>query len=1217
MGSGLRWPRPAFIEIIHATKLVGGNMNATIKNSRGKWCRSLCLLLSAATLVAMPQSAFGQLDQGAITGTVTDPKGAAVAHASVKLTEAATGLMLVTQTDSSGVYTFQPVKVGSYSVTVSTAGFATTTESGLEVHVAERLQANIQLRVGNVTETLQVNAGAAPLLQTEEASTGQVISAKTINELPLSGRNYVFIAQEAAGIPPSNGSRGQGNGDFTANGMRATQNNFILDGVDNNSDAIDFLNGASYVVKPPPDALQEFKVQTGSFSAEFGHSAGAVVNASIKSGTNALHGNAWEYVRNNDLGEASPTEWASGVTTPTSVLPYHQNQFGFTLGGPIVKNKLFFFGDYEGNRISLSSPDILTVPTLKERTGDFSELLNPALTGQPQPINLYEPGSAGNKKLGSVCGNAQNVMCSSEISPIASALLNLYPKPQGADANLTYNNYAASLNTAGSVNQFDVRVDYNLSAADQMFGRVSRSRESRTAQAPLGPTLDGSNCCFTGGIFANQGDNMMFSENHVFSPTLINQARFAYNWGYFNWQQFSANVNLASQYGLGGIPYQSGNGGLPNTYVNGIQGFGTPLFQPTPEHQNVYQIIDDLTWIRGNHALKFGVDFQNIRYAVLQPTFAHTAPGYDGHFTGSPGVAYTGSGVADFLADFMNSDASSSFIQHNLGRWYRSAYAQDDWKVFRKLTVNLGVRWDFFEPSIERGDQQANFIPVGAINVPGSGRAQLLFPASQKSVALNSAFLAQAAKDNVSIVYSGNRSLVNSQLTNFAPRVGFSYQATNRLVARLGAGIFYGGIENLGNYPNLGANYPYDLELSWPAPSCTAGLTSCATNGASLKNGPPTSGGFNPFAIGMAGFDANWHSPYTIEYNLATEYAFSDKMSLTVAYVGSVARHLQVVVWPNSSAAIAPAGTNTMPLQPFPDFGSIHNISAIAMSDYNSLQATFQRHFNNGLGYLTTYTWSHSLDDSREPLPSNGEGGDKNFTMFGLGVDYASSPFDVRQRFTFVGDYDLPFGVGRKYMNKPGALNIMAGGWSSSLIFNTQLGEPFTVYDSGAISPVSGQVVGGISGASTFAIKTGNPWASGGSAPTGNPGTPCAARVKTIAHWYNPCAFSNPPYPSSFGASGYITGTGALAYTGGRREQITEPGYERINMSVFKNFTTFREQYLQFRADVFNLFNTPAWGAPSNSGISGTNAGQITGTRFIGNFSPDPRFFQLALKYNF
>ena len=1179
-------------------------------------CRygTLGFLLPIGILFAATQVTFAQLDQGALTGTVNDDRGAVVANVTVRLTDTGTGLVFSTQTDSAGVYTFQPIKVGAYSLTVVAPGFATTTINGLQLHVADRLQANVRLRVGSVTETVQVNAAAAALLQTEDASTGQVFGTKAINDLPLSGRNYVFIAQETAGIPPSNGSRGQGNGDFTANGMRATQNNFILDGVDNNSNAVDFLNGASYVVKPPPDALEEFKVQTGSFSAEFGHSAGAVINASIKSGTNDFHGDVWEYLRNNDLGEASPTEWASGVTTPTKVPPYHQNQFGGTLGGPIAKNKLFFFTDYEGNRIAQKSPSIVTVPTLQERGGDFTELLETSLTGAAQPITLYEPGSAGSQALGTACGNPQNMMCPAEISSVASALLNLYPKPNTNNGK-TYNNYASSLGYTDSTNQFDVRVDYNHSASDQVFGRVTRSRENKSAQTALGPVLDGGPI-FNDGTFINQGDNAMISENHIFSPSLINQARFGYNWGYFNWQQPSANVNLASQFGLGGIPYQPGNGGLPNIFINGINGMGTPLFQPSPEHQNVYQIIDDLTWIRKNHSLKFGANFQNIRYAVLQPTFAHTAPGYDGHFTGKPGVAYTGSGVADFMSDSMNSDYSSSFVQHNLGRWYRAAYVQDDWKVTPRLTVNIGVRFDFFQPPVERGDAQGNIVPIGAINVPGAGKAEYRLPASQKGTALDASFLAQAAKDNISIVYSGNRSLVDSQKTNFAPRLGVAYQATNRLVVRLGGGIFYGGVENLGNYPNLGANYPYDLELFWGAPSCSAGSTSCATNGASLKNGPPTSGGFNPFGLGLAGFDPQWHSPYTIEYNLATEYALSNNTSLTLAYVGSVGRRLQVVVWPNSSAAIAPSGTNTMSLQPFPDFGSFHNTTAEAMSDYNSLQVTLQRHFTNGLSYLTTYTWSHSLDDSREPLPSNGEGGDKNFNMFGLRVDYANSPFDVRQRFTFSGGYDLPFGAGRRYMQKTGVLNVLAGGWSSSMIFNTQTGEPFTVYDRGAVDS-TGQVVGGIAGSGTFAIKVGDPWKGGGSAPAGNPGISCPAKVRTIANWYNPCAFANPPYPDSFGSTGYLTGPGALAFTGGRREQIPEPGYERINMSVFKNFTTVEHQYLQFRADVFNLFNTPAWGTPSDAGIGGVTSGQITGTRFIGNYMPDPRFLQLALKYNF
>lgn len=1191
-------------------------MNAPSWDLRLNWRGSWRFLLLFTSLFFMPQFVFAQQDQGAITGIVTDGKDAVVPNATVTLTNTGTNLVQKRQTDASGNYTFQPIKVGTYNISVSAPNFQTTTLTGLEVHVASRLQANIKLKVGNITETMEVSASTGPLLQTEESSTGQVISTDTINDMPLTGRNFVFAAQEAAGIPASNGSRGQGNGDFTANGMRATQNNFILDGVDNNSSSTDILNGASYVVKPPPDALQEFKVQTSSFSAEFGHSAGAVVNVSLKSGTNAFRGNAWEYVRNNALGQATPTEWASGVTHPTTVPPYHQNQFGFTFGGPIIKSKLFFFGDYEGVRIAYKTPMTMNVPTALMRTGDFTELLNPNLTGSASPYVLYEPGTAGHAILGSSCGYGQNKMCPGQINSIASKLINLYPQPNTNDGK-TYNNYVKQIGYKDNTNSFDVRIDYNLSEKDQMFGRVTRAHEDKVIENPLGDILDGSRGF--GGTYINYGDNMMFSENHIFSASLINQVRASYNWGYFSYIQANANVDISSQYGLGGIPYQLGNGGLPHMTISGANTIGTGLFMPSPEHQNVYQLIDDLTWIRGRHSLKFGASFQNTRYNILQPTYGRTAPGYDGHFTASPGVSYTGWGVADFLADYMSTDYSSSYLKHNMGRNYLAGYFQDSWKLSRKTTFNWGVRYEFFTQPVERNDQQANLITIGAINAPKTGKAKFVLPESQRNLTLNSAFLAQAAKDNISIEYSDNRALTNTQKKNFAPRLGLSYQVNNRLVARVGAGLFYGGIESLGGTVNLGNNFPYDLELSWTAPSCKSGATSCSTNGATLKNGPP-SGGFNPYGLGLGGADETATTPYAISYNLATEYAFTNTTSLTLAYVGSIARHLPVVVYNNSSAAIAPNGTNTMSLQPFPDFGSFHSQAAAAVSSYNSLQATLQHHYSNGISYTTTYTWSHSLDDAREPLPSSGEGGDKNYNMFGLGVDYADSPFDVRQRFTFVGNYDLPFGVGRKYLNKHGALNLVTGGWSASLMFNAQQGQPFTVSPRGAINQTTNAVVGKIAGATTFASKSGDPWKAGGAAPSGNPGITCASSTRNVKNWYNPCAFSNPLYPTdaAWGNNGYITGMAALPYTGGRRGQITGPGYERINMTAFKNFQAGGEgRYFQFRADVFNLFNTPAKGMPSNTSIDGSASGQITSTRTMSANSPDPRFFQLALKFYF
>jgi outer membrane receptor protein involved in Fe transport len=1158
-------------------------------------------LMFIALVIGLSLSAHAQLDQGAIMGTVTDPQGAVVPHVKVRITNVDTNFTLETQTDANGGYTFQPLRIGHYSVTVSGSGFSTTTKSGLELHVAERLQADLRLQVGTSTESVQVTADSTPLLQTEEASTGQVLSTQEVNEMPLNGRNFVFVAQLAAGVAPSNGSRGQGNGDFIANGQRATQNNFILDGVDNNSNAIDFLNGASYVIKPPPDALQEFKVQTGSFSAEFGHSAGAVINTSIKSGTNKFHGNVWEYVRNNALGEASPATWYS---TTGKLLPYHQNQFGGTIGGPILKNKLFFFGDYEGNRIAQSATVLTSVPTALERIGDFSELLNTSLTGATIPELLYEPGSAGTKLLGTACGStASNVMCASEFNSIAKTLLALYPAPN-TNGGKTYNNYTTSRHMSDNTNQFDVRVDYNISATDQLFSRVSWSQEDGYRSAPLGPILDGG-ATDDDGTFINHGKSAVVSENHVFSPTLVNQLRFGYNWGSFAWLQQSDNVNLAAKYGLGGVPFQSMNGGLPNIGISGVNGIGTPTYQPSPEGQNVYQIIDDLTKILGRHTLKFGVDLQNIRYSVLQPTCGHECYGYDGHFTGNPGVSYTGSGVADFLADYMNSDSSSGLTTSNLGRWYRAVYVQDDWKVAQRLTVNLGLRYDFFQLPIERHDHQALFYYTSPINVPGAGTGVYMLPSSQKNVALDTTFVNTLAKDNIKLLYSDNRSLVESQKTNFAPRIGISYQVTNRLVARSGFGIFYGGVENLGNYPNIALNYPFYQGYSWPSPSCTAGMTSCATNGASLKGGPPSGGLSQP---SLAGQDPQFKSAYSIEENLSLQYSITNDTSLTVGYVGSGSRHLPVVVWPNFAAAVAPSGTNTQYLQPFPDFSAWNPyVADQSIANYHGLQTTLQRKFTSGLSFLSSYTWSHSLDDSREPLPSNGEGGDLSFPIFGLRVDYANSPFDVRQRFTFTGTYDLPFGVERKYLHSKGIVDILAGGWSSTMMFRAETGQPFSVSGNGTT----------VAGASTFAALVGDPFKGGGTPQASNPNITCPAKVRTLTNWYNPCAFANPAYPTSFGTQGYITGAANVRpYLGGKREQIDGPGYERIDMSMFKNFNTFESQHLEFRADIFNLFNTPTWGPPSNTGIQ-SNGGLITSTRTLGNYTPDARFFQLAMKYYF
>lgn len=1161
----------------------------------------LQFLWMVAALLAV--SAAAQVDQGTITGTVSDQTGAVLPGVKITLTDTDTGLVLTSTTDSSGVYVFSPVKIGNYSVSATALNFAKATLSGLVLNLNQRLQANLTLQPGNVTQTVSVQAAAGELLQTEQSSTGQVVSTTVINDTPLNGRNYVFVAQLTAGVTQSNGSRGEGSGDFSANGLRAEQNNFILDGVDNNSNLVDFLNGASYVVKPPPDALAEFKIQTSDYDAEFGHSAGAVLNASIKAGTNHLHGNLWEYWRNDALDARD----YFAQTTPE----YRQNQFGGTIGGPILRNKLFFFGDAEATRIVFGSTGTYTVPTPLMRQGNFTELLNPNLTGESAPVTLYQPGSNGTALL--ACNGQQNVFCSNQIDSLAQKILNLYPLPN-ANNGKTYNNYVVNTNDINNTVTWDGRIDYNASQHDQAFFRMSYYNLRGNYPAPLGDILDGGSYG-SDGSETNMGQNYVLSETHIFNPSLVNEFRFGYNWAHAQFLQQSANTDVAAQVGLGGIPYQANNGGLPSTSVSGISGFGSPGWYPSIEYENVFQILDNVTKVAGNHAIKMGVSFQSVRVSVSQPINPHGTYSFNGFYTSSPGVSFTGSGVADFLADSMNSAGLSNFFGIQNVHWYDSGYVQDDWKIRPRLTLNLGVRYDWFQPAEEKHDNQA-YWTITSIVGPGSGTANYLLPNSAKSITLAPAFLNLIAQNNINLVYSGNHSLALSQFTNFSPRVGFAWQAQSNTVVRGGFGIFYGGLESVGGSPNPGYNYPFAFSSNFPAPGCSG--DTCPTNGITLENGfqQAINVGLQNFLStpGLVGGQLQTKTPYTEQYNFSVQHAFSQTLSLTTAYIGNVSRHLQALTDQNAPVGLVGPGDSSQLDRPFPNFGGAQYDLYEGIGSYNGLQATLEKHTSNGLYFLAAYTWSHALDDTATPL-DGGTNNYRNANLFPIGIEYANSDWDVRQRFTLSGDYSLPFGQGRRFLNQGRLLNEIVGGWSADLAFYAMSGNPFTV------SPNNS----GANGAQQRrAILVRTPFGAGGSPDPSNAGTTCAPSTRNVTNWFNPCAFANPLpgslIPDTQTAQNPV-GTPitdpqeALQYMGSARNQIYGPGYERINMSLFKNFNTFENQYLQFRADAFNVFNTPAFGQPSGSNNS--SGGVISSTRTLGNFTPNPRFFQLALKYYF
>jgi len=1187
---------------------------------------SLTFLASAVAgmllmLLTSPSSS-AQTDQGAVTGVVQDSTGAVITNADVTATNVDTGWALQTKSNSSGVFVFSPLKIGNYTVSASSKGFQTVSHENLHLDIQQRLNVNFTLQPGDVTETVRVDS-EAPVLQTQDAAVRQVFGTKEINDTPLNGRNWVYIAQLTNGVaPPFGNTRGSGSGDFVANGQRAEQNNFILDGVDNNTNLVDFLNGASYIMRPPPDALSEFSLQTSNFSAEFGHSAGAVLQANVKSGTNQIHGDLWEYFRNTNLDAIN---WNAG---PNAVVPpYHQNQFGATLGFPIWKNKLFYFGDIEVNRISISNPTPINVPSALERQGDFSELLNGDLTGVGAPTKLYEPNTADpNQPM--VCNGRQNVLCANQINAVAKNIVNLYPAPN-ANTGKLYNNYIANVGNSDNTIQWDQRLDWNINAKDQSYARYSYLHEIKTNGLPLGPVLDGSG--YGGQYDTNLAMNFMGSETHIFTPTLTNELRFGYNWGVFNFQQPNAyNPTLNTSLGLGPQPsnLKPGHYGLPLGYVNGtIQQWGSVGI--SRESQNVYQILDNVTKIWGNHSVKFGASFQAIRFYYIYAPADLGQYHWNGQYTGLVGVANTGSAVADMLVDQENYATVSVSPNVNDAQWYDAGYVQDDWRITRKLTLNLGVRYDYFQPYKENGGQQSNFVVTGPLGI-GTGSGVLQFPKSQRNIVLGAPFLNALAKDNVTVQFVDNDRLVTSQKTDFAPRVGFAYSPRGNTVVRAGFGIFYGGLQSEGN-GNLGANFPWSNQASFFAPTCVTGnCPSLAAQSITLQTGllPATNGGQLQTFISQPGFhsiDPKVKPPYTMTFSLGVQQQITPNTAFTLSYVGNLSRHLELYGAPNTAPGLWRPGTNTNPFNPFLDLGGIGQVHYAGVSTYNSLQAKVEKRYSHGLSFLATYTWSHAFDDASDAGGLFTAIGNRQPALIPYIYELTNSVFDIRNRFTINGNYELPIGRGRAFLsNSSRWVDKIVGGWSSSLTFAAQTGTPFTVYPN----------ISTASGGSARAFPVRDPFAGGGTPDPTNPSlTSCPAQVKTKLNYFNPCAFRNPlpgemisdathpvgsvnpdGVPVKFQAPVTDRAT-AIALLGTPQNNIYGPGYYQVNMSLFKSFSTWREQSLQFRADAFNVLNHPTLGTPNGS--MNANGGLISGPKFFQNNTPDARFFQLALKYLF
>jgi Carboxypeptidase regulatory-like domain/TonB-dependent Receptor Plug Domain len=1272
-----------------------------------RWLKSFgCITLTSICLLLAPY-AFGQVDEGSITGLVQDPTGAVVPNARVTLLNTDQGLSLVTNTDSSGVYTFSPVRIGNYSVSATSAGFSVTTQQNVNVAVSQNVRVNIELKTGAATETVEVTV-APPQLQTEDASVGQVVNERSVNDLPLNGRNFTFLAQLAAGVNSSQAdTRGNAaNGAFTANGLRPAQNNYLLDGIDNNSDNVDFLNGTNFVVLPPPDAIAEFKVQTSDFSAELGRAAGAVLNATVKSGTNEIHGAVWEFFRNDVLDAADWFEDNNGVKKGE----LRWNQFGASVGGPVIKNKIFYFGDYQGfRRVQGNTQSGIAVPTVLQRNSGFSNLselvsanassaaradalgrlipvgtvLDPATTravtaGTVDPVTGIAAATTGYVRdpfgLGTCTGGTislaacpgLNQIPGARIDPGAVKLLNLFPLPTSSGVS---SNFTDSPNLYQHSNQFDVRGDYDASEKNQVFARASYWDNPQYIPGPFGGIADGGG--FQEGVQTAKSFQGVAAYTHLFTPTTVNVARVG--WDHLHTSRFGpegSTFGIPAQYGIPDIPQVSENGGLPAFSFGGLQTLGSNNFLPSDETTQTTQVVDDLSKVYGAHGFKMGVEYQHVVFNTLQPAYSHGQYNFNGSFTDIPSNNGSTTGIAQFILDpqaatvpnGVNYSGGSNDVQaSNINktydeRAYFAAYFQDDWKVSPTLTLNLGLRWDYFGPINEQNGGQANFVPNGLNNngiptfiIPATGKDNRELSSTANNPALaGNGFIDLLAKDGITLLQTNQygKGLLKPQYSNFAPRFGFAYQVNPRLVARGGVGFFWNAFENQGYGPNIGENYPFVYNFNYGAKvpiGSPSGLSSVApVSYQTPYSGCGTAGpggtatifsGFsclsftpldvNASGLGLQGLQFNFVTPRTVAANLSFQYALTHSMSAQVAYVLTKADNLQMnltangvtALLPYNASTTGPVGGGTLGQEPFPDFSGGSWGRMIGASIYNGLQTKLEQQFSSGLNFLLTYTYSNTLTDAGDLLNGGTLAGARAPDVPGFGVrgDWSRASFNITNVFHFSGGYELPLGKGKHYLGNASKLeNGLVGGWMINWITTIQGGQPLSLGCPTGTTAGTGCNDVNVPGQSQdLGIKV-RANASGHLTPYWL-GSPKA--------FQQPCQLGDNYAPIENSPAGCVPLTG-FAVLGNRPGTTTGPGYHDLDFSTFKNIPITERFSMQFRAEFFNIINHPNFNAPGFGGngvVSIANSTNFNNTNFgaIGsshNAPYAPRQIQFSLK---
>jgi len=1064
--------------------------------------------------------AWTQISTGTIVGVVEDPTGAIIPNAEVTVKQTDTGETRQARTSGSGEFNVPFLHIGQYSITAGAGGFKTKSLTGITLAVDQTINLKITLEVGAATDRIEVT-GMAPLVDSATSSLGQVIANKQITDLPLNGRNPFALGLLSGNTTPMFGMNS--NLPFIAGGGRFSANEVTLDGVDNNTVSNAGAIGRNGIaVVPSVDAVQEFKVKTSTFSAEFGHAAGAVINATIKSGTNQVHGTVFEFLRNNDLDANNFFTNAAGLKRA----PFHQNQFGGAAGGPVIRNHTFVFGDYQGTRqVTASGSSITDVPPAALRTGDFSSV----------KTAIFDPSSRRVGPTGLVIADPfiGNIIPQSRLNPTSTAIAGLVPLPNFGAAGALSRNFFYQPANFSNTDQGDIRVDQTVSAKNNLYGRFSMSENERPAVGSFPGFIGG------GTSSIDHAEQAVFSDIHIFSPALVNEFRFGYVRHNGSIQGTGQNgAAFAKDHNMALFP--SPILGFPSIVFNySGQLSGTSQFSgwgggdPNLNVENRLQWADNLSWMHGKHAIKVGGDIRRQRFDTVKGTPFFGQEIYGATFTSSSNSPGSGLPLADFLLGYPSFIQGTPMLDWGRQRSiYAGVFVQDDWKITRSLTLNLGLRYELFTQPVDARDLGSLFnIDNGTYALPG--------------------------KNGVS------RAIVDGDHNNWGPRAGFAWQVNPKLVLRGGYGLFFGERDQNQQVTQFSGNLPNVPVVSIPSTSATQTVAPPYTINTPIKVLPadPSLNSFtaaNPFVgtIRSAGFHDS-RDPALHQFNFDIQYQLTSSVLLETSYSAALGRDLSSLFINENQIPFAKAltGNTKQADRPFPYInGTVIPTFSTASNNYNSVNFRVEKRYSKGLALLVNYTIQKNLESGGAGPDAFTQNGGTSVAMdtYNIARERSYAPIDIPQIFAGSAAYELPFGPGKRWATQGGVLGKVVGGWQLNTIVSLRKGFPSDIRTN-VLPPIF----------NTFNV------------PDRVLGQSMVLSNASVDGFFNPAAFTVPgTTPSTTGAPIQLFGNAA-------RRVARGPGSRNADLSFFKN-TVFHERFmLQIRVEMFNFTNTPTFYLPA------------------------------------